>query len=153
MIRLRMLRASLIAIAITSCARPPAPADVPVSTPVVNVVSAEYARLADSVQANTPVSALTVVRPPRGMGLPQPPLDVQPGVRVQIGFRIRADGSADLPTLVISGTANKSYRRSIERDLAGVRFEVPELRGCPVPGRGAITQLVLPPPPDMRDSG
>lgn len=131
----RLQRAALSMIAAASCAHPPA-RGVNDTAPIAAAVSPECIALADSVQANTPVSKLTLAPAPPRLAMPRPPRDVRPGAPIHIVFRIRADGQLDLPTLAIRGTTDPSYRQSVERFLNGARFRVPELRGCPVPGRG-----------------
>jgi hypothetical protein len=67
----RLQQAVLTIIAATGCARPPA-AGVNETAPIATALSPECVALADSVQANTPVSKLRLGPPPPRLALPRP---------------------------------------------------------------------------------
>jgi len=132
----RLLLPGLSLVAAVSCAGSPARGvvDGTATTPVS--LTPACVTLADSVQAQTPVTALTLVTPLGRPAMPRLPRDAQPGVPVHAVFRVRPDGRADMSTLAISGTFDVSFQGALRRALEGVRFHVALLRGCPVPGRG-----------------
>jgi len=134
--RLWRLGTVLFITAAISCSTNPRVASIPLAASAKQ----KCAALADSVQAHTLLSDLTFVtpigRPVRPF--PDPPYDARPGTPVIAQFLIRTDGLVDMSTIVVTGTSDPTFRASVARAVAGVRFHVPELRGCPVPGRGGI---------------
>lgn len=135
-IRIRHLQLVFLTTATISCSTNPRVA----STPLAASAKQRCAALADSVQTHTLLSDLTFVTPMSRpvCPFPDPPYDARPGTPVIAQFLIRTDGLVDMSTIAVTGTSDPTFRASVARAVAGVRFHVPELRGCPVPGRGGI---------------